>query len=291
MIGHIPNIKIGTIFPNRKALHDAEIHRGLQRGIAPEGASIVLSGGYVDDEDMGDVIIYTGEGGRDQNTGKQIKDQTLTGGNLALAQNYVNGNPIRVNRGHQLDSVYAPTEGYRYDGLYRIDEYWSERGKDGCLVWRYRLVRLDEQSPLSEVDVEPTTDTSRREIVGNEQPGRTNVTVSRVIRNTQIGNEIKSIYGHYCQICSTKLVTPSGPYAECCHIRPLGKPHSGPDTLDNVLCLCPNCHVLFDSHAIHIDDNFTILETGKKLIIKNNHRININNLRYHKSLSAGLGKQ
>jgi putative restriction endonuclease len=34
----------------------------------------VLSGGYVDDNDEGDVIIYTGQGGRDPATGRQIKD-------------------------------------------------------------------------------------------------------------------------------------------------------------------------------------------------------------------------
>jgi hypothetical protein len=33
---------------------------------------------------------------------------------------------------------------------------------------------------------------------------------------------------------------------EAAHIRPLGAPHNGPDTLDNTLCLCPNHHVLFD---------------------------------------------
>jgi putative restriction endonuclease len=41
-------------------------------GIVPHGSSIVLSGGYVDDEDLGDMIIYTGEGGRDAATGRQI---------------------------------------------------------------------------------------------------------------------------------------------------------------------------------------------------------------------------
>ena len=36
------------------------------RVIGKQGASLVLSGGYVDDEDLGDEIIYTGEGVRDQ---------------------------------------------------------------------------------------------------------------------------------------------------------------------------------------------------------------------------------
>jgi hypothetical protein len=70
----------------------------LIAGIAPHGSSIVLSGGYADDEDFGDVIIYTGEGGRDQNTRRQIADQQFIKGNKALAENHLNGIPIRVHR-------------------------------------------------------------------------------------------------------------------------------------------------------------------------------------------------
>ena len=127
MIGHISGVKIGQTFPDRRALHDANVHRGLMQGIAPDGSSIVLAGGYVDDEDEGEIIIYTGEGGRDPNSGRQISNQTLTKGNKALAQNYVKGEPVRVIRSSRLDSKYAPTSGYRYDGLYRIEEYSSKR--------------------------------------------------------------------------------------------------------------------------------------------------------------------
>lgn len=121
MLGEISGIEVGQAFPDRRALHDANIHRGLQQGIAGDGSSVVLSGGFVDDVDEGDLVIYTGEGGRDPVTGRQVGDQQLTRGNAALARNYVAGNPVRVTRGSKLDSQYAPTTGYRYDGLYRID--------------------------------------------------------------------------------------------------------------------------------------------------------------------------
>ena len=97
------NLAIGTLFSSRRELHDAGIHRGLMRGIAPQGLSIVLSGGYVDDQDLGDEIIYTGEGGRDTDTGRQIAYQTLTGGNLFLAQNCQRGIPVRVSRGYKSE--------------------------------------------------------------------------------------------------------------------------------------------------------------------------------------------
>jgi len=152
MIGHIPGVKIGSKFVNRRALHDAGVHRGLMQGIGAKGESIVLSGGYVDDVDKGDVIVYTGQGGRSRDSGRQVKDQELTRGNAALARHHREGNPIRVSRGGDLDSPYAPNYGYRYDGLYRIDEVWEVKGRDGFKVYRFRLVRLEGQPPIGELE-------------------------------------------------------------------------------------------------------------------------------------------
>ena len=285
IIGTVPDVEVGSHFPNRQALHDADMHRGLMRGIAPAGSSIVLSGGFVDDEDDGDEIIYTGEGGRDPNTGRQIADQTLTGGNLALAENYVEGLPVRVVRGHNLDSDFAPSEGYRYDGLYRIDSYWKEKGQDGFVIYRYRLNRLGSQPLLRATTDEALLRESSPQPQGNRTPGRVQVTTTRIIRSTAIGNEIKRLYDSTCQVCGKRLNTPAGAYAECCHIRPLGKPHSGPDTLENVLCLCANCHVLFDKHALKINDDLTIAGTGNALRTVEGHNIGRAHLAYHRSLA------
>ena len=54
IFGSIPGVEVGQHFSDRRELHDANVHRGLMKGIAPAGSSIVLSGGYVDDEDYGD---------------------------------------------------------------------------------------------------------------------------------------------------------------------------------------------------------------------------------------------
>jgi putative restriction endonuclease len=78
---------------------------------------------------------HTGHGGRDPNTGKQIADQKLTRGNLALAKNVADGVPVRVIR--KVDGQ------FRYDGLYRVEQYWPEKGHSGFVVYRYRLIRDD----------------------------------------------------------------------------------------------------------------------------------------------------
>jgi putative restriction endonuclease len=143
--GEITGVAVGATFPDRQALAAAGVHRPLQAGISgstADGAdSIVVWGGYEDDRDPGDEIIYTGHGGNDPRTGRQIADKTLTRNNLALARNKAEGLPVRVVRGAHIGSPYAPTTGYRYDGLYFVADYWSDIGKSNFIIWRYRLVR------------------------------------------------------------------------------------------------------------------------------------------------------
>ena len=121
MFGNVNGTSPGDIFASRQDLASSGIHAPLMTGIwgAQEGAcSIVLSGGYEDDIDHLDYILYTGQGARDEKTGKQIADQVFTRGNLGLQLSFQYGLPVRVTRGHQVP--YGPEKGYRYDGLYYV---------------------------------------------------------------------------------------------------------------------------------------------------------------------------
>lgn len=55
---------------------------------------------------------------------------------------------MRVVRSAKLakHSKYAPADGNRYDGIYKVVKYWPEKGKSGFIVWRYLLHR-DDESP------------------------------------------------------------------------------------------------------------------------------------------------
>ncbi len=68
LFGPIPGVEVGTLFEGRKQLLDAGVHRPLVAGISGSGVegadSVVASGGYEDDVDEGDLILYTGHGGR-----------------------------------------------------------------------------------------------------------------------------------------------------------------------------------------------------------------------------------
>ncbi|HEY9295159.1 MAG TPA: YDG/SRA domain-containing protein [Phormidium sp.] len=146
IFGHISGFPVGSWFESRAALSAAGLHRPLIAGISgteSEGAdSIVLSGGYEDDEDLGCEIVYTGHGGRDQDTGKQVAHQKLSRGNLALAKSKILGLPVRVIRGSAHKSDDSPPTGYRYGGLYQVEDYWQERGRAGYFIYRYRLIKI-----------------------------------------------------------------------------------------------------------------------------------------------------
>jgi putative restriction endonuclease len=126
----------------------AGLHRPPVAGIAGSGqygaTSVVIAGGYEDTQDFGDVVLYTGHGGRDPETGQQRADQTLTRGNLALAYNQQHGLPVRLIRGARHPSPYAPAAGYRYDGLYLVEDYWRQVGKSGFYIWRFRLRKISD---------------------------------------------------------------------------------------------------------------------------------------------------
>lgn len=280
--GHIPGIPVGTTFKTYAEMNAAQVHRSTMGGISGSGKvgadSIVISGGYEDDLDQGDVIVYTGQGGRNE-SGKHFKDQELTRGNLALAINQKEGLPLRVIRGQDKKSDYAPAEGYRYDGLYRVESHWYEVGKSGFRVLRYRLEKLDPDQPILP---RPGTKAAIQLTGGNPAPGRKTYTLQRVVRDTAQSKKLKEHYDHQCQVCGTSIKTASGSYAEAAHIRPLGTPHNGPDTPENILCLCPNHHVMFDLGAFAIKHDFSLVGIVGKLIVKPGHHVSLDHIKYHR---------
>lgn len=176
IFGEIPGYPEGSVFSSRRELANAGLHRPLQAGIsggAHEGAeSIVVSGGYEDDRDDGIVLKYTGEGGRDPETGEQISNQELNGRNAAMVFSRDHHLPVRVIRGTNTRSQIAPKTGYRYDGLYHVEECWQEAGKSGYQVWRFRLRKIDLSTApwLSTSGLDSRTVTSARPVVPQVVP-------------------------------------------------------------------------------------------------------------------------
>lgn len=275
-------VTVGQLFESRRELHDACVHRPLQGGISGEsrgGAeSIVISGGYIDDEDHGDYLIYTGHGGQDPATKRQIADQSIAApGNAGLLTSMVEGLPVRVTRGPRV-TRYAPPVGFQYAGLFSVTSYLTKPGRDGFLVIQFRLDRLTDQPELftaQPVEIDPAFLTAN---------------VTRRVRDSDLSREIKRTYANRCQVCGVAIpAVGERLYSEGAHIRPLGRPHMGADSKPNLLCLCPNHHTQLDVGGMVFLDDLSVARTTDlkpfaTLTLARDHNIDASNIRYQRLL-------
>lgn len=90
---------------------------------------------------------------------------------------------------------------------------------------------------------------------------------------------LRQHYDNTCLVCGTRLQIGRDHYfAEAAHIKPLGKPHNGPDKASNMIVLCPNHHLQFDHGVLRItkrDTSYVLVSKvsgdplhGKTLILQ-----------------------
>ncbi|CAB3377154.1 Hypothetical predicted protein [Cloeon dipterum] len=155
--GKIPGVPSGRLWASRKDVCFWGVHRSLEASMC--GAinvgvqSLCLSDSLEGDFDHGHWLVVAA--GRDSKT----RPRKLAGLDLALAQScyaglnvkegavsvdWMKGLPIRLVRGHRFGQVsrFAPPEGYRYEGIFKVKRYFKEGA-----VWRFELRRDDNEPP------------------------------------------------------------------------------------------------------------------------------------------------
>lgn len=252
VLGPLPGVAEGSVFANRKVLAESGVHRHSMMGIAwgaggGPAESIVFSGGYEDDEDWGDTVLYTGMGGND-GSGQQVRDQELDRGNLALIRSLEGRTPVRVIRGANHRSAHSPTEGFRYDGVFRVTDAFYEPGRSGFRVWRFVL----ERERLMAL------------------PGAWTAPQQAVV----------DLYDGTCQVCGQAIRARIGRAAVPWHIVPTHRPHGGNDGLPNLLCLCPNHAEELGSGTIVVGTDGRLTGATGKLRVHRSHAIDPQALRY-----------
>ncbi|QVL49071.1 MAG: HNH endonuclease [Thiocapsa sp.] len=150
---------------------------------------------------------------------------------------------------------------------------------------RQYLVRMARSTSVLVATVKPTLSNPP---AGSETPARTDTTSTRIVRETAITDYVKRLYNFECQVCGTALSTQSGPYAEGAHIRPLGGPHDGPDVVPNVLCLCPNHHVMLDGGTLSVREDYSLAGVDGRLTVHADHTIDPAHLKYHRKTIAQI---
>ena len=298
MFGHPEGVKEGEIFRTHADLYAAGLHRFSGQGISGTEEtgvdSIVLSGGYVDDKDMDDEIIYTGRGGRDRETGNQVADQSFDDtSNAGLVISRVLGKPVRVMEGLDIRGTKRRRAhgGYLYRGLYRVANHWMTIGQEHFRVCQFQLLKL---RPGEVVTPQPLAPDMGGE-TELERQARRYIERQRLVRDSRAAMRVKEMYEDTCQMCLARIVvSPTGAaYSEAAHIQAVGQPHNGPDILANLLCLCPTCHVRFDRGALQITDGYDVFDGLKREVITtlsrlSEHRIRLEFLQQHRGRWVSL---
>jgi len=178
----------------------------------------------------------------------------------------INSAKVACKEIEQLIGISLPTSGE--SAVRVLYNFAVERGLS--LTWKGKIYK----KPTQEIFKEPVQELETENTPELEEAPRQSITIDRIIRDTAISRKIKDHHESKCQICG-KTISLGGNkyYAEAHHIKPLGKPHHGPDVAENIVCLCPEHHVLLDYGIIKID-----LKTIKNV---GGHRISDKYVDYH----------
>lgn len=92
-------------------------------------------------------------------------------------------------------------------------------------------------------------------------------------RNQTYVRRVKAAFDNTCAICETRIeIRNSQFYSEVHHIIPLNE--NGPDQINNMICVCPNCHVKLDLKVLRLD--LTQIHNPNNHIMDQNY-VNIHN--------------
>lgn len=109
-----------------------------------------------------------------------------------------------------------------------------------------------------------------------EIPNRVHTDIYRILRDTVLARKIKLLHKNKCQLCGNSVSLSNGnTYAEAHHIKPLGRPHNGPDIAENIIVLCPNHHVQLDFGALKLSQ--------EKIQSIHGHHVGLQFIEYHNS--------
>jgi putative restriction endonuclease len=182
--------------------------------------------------------------------------------------------------------------------LYEVRKHWFKRSVDGPLVIQFELVAID----YGVQSIAKTPQGVPAPPSGNASPDRRDRRSRSLVRDQANVDWIKNLYNDTCQVCRIQLMTEAGAISIGAHIQGLGKPDNGPDVVENMLCLCHNCHAIFDSGSFFINDDCKTItwlhesvgggESAHSVVLftRSEHRIGLGFVKHHRLNTAGVGE-
>ena len=289
-LGDVRGIAKGFVFESKSEIVSLGLHGSAEDfvSIVENGPalSIIISPKFSEIKDKNSEIILTFsvlDSGIPNAVVDKVKSERVQ---KAILYSYENELPIRVIREKFGDVEKGTSSVYTYGGTYTVTGHWYSGESESKSTLNFIL--NEDVEPLFE-SIE--TKAARTIPVGVVAPARRTSVANSIKRDLRVSEWVKSIHNHTCQVCGQFLTTPGGRYSEGAHIRPLGEDHSGQDVVGNILCLCPNCHKLFDAGAFFIDPDtqqifyFNSDQVGQ-LVVHEDHLIDRDVLAYRRERIA-----
>jgi 5-methylcytosine-specific restriction enzyme A len=182
-------------------------------------------------------------------------DQSLTGQNLRLAEQPKTGAIVhlfevfehnkyvyagRVEVAGEVVTEQQPDEGGNLRQVYvfpleLVEGLPPQPTLEQIREIRRRRQRRLKQKTLAQLKALATAG-------GTRIPGRREATTAQYERNDAIAGYVKRVAKGFCGLCTqvAPFETADGPYLESHHVVHLAQ--GGPDTIENAIALCPNCH-------------------------------------------------
>lgn len=169
------------------------------------------------------------------------------------------GNLLAVIRDDEIYKLLGVTETFAIEQAQSLADHYLKAGG---------INRFDEAlAPPQEVEIaeQATTDWIDQD-ESDAVVERRLVKTSAQVRDRRLSAALKLRYKNTCVMCGERLqVAADEFYSEAAHIKPLGKPHDGPDKAANMIVLCPNHHLQFDRGILRIRKNGKSYETHSKV--------------------------
>ena len=239
LLRDIPDGPYPAFTPGQKYTRREEIHGTyggqLQGGIStPKNTPAIFiftsekghQYGYKDGYDEDGLFRYTGEG--------TSGDMSMTHGNLQIRDHEINGKRLYLfedqsQKGKEKNYVGE----FRY--ISHLEEYRPDSSGQTRKVFTFLLEKIFSEKFGSALKAR-----SAEEIGGLPMSYRSTKTVFH--RREETKNYALSRAGGKCEACreAAPFYSKKGPFLEVHHVNELSD--NGPDTPENVIALCPNCH-------------------------------------------------
>lgn len=250
-MGFTPKFKVGQTVSNQELYTEFQCAnmQGMRRSKAKNALVIICdhTKSLYDDKWYGNVLHYTGQGKKGDQSLEFMQNRTL-------AESDKNG--VSLFLFEVMDQ-----SGYTYRGPVKLDskpyqETQDDEDGEPRKVWMFPLRTLEDQE-ISKRELDSFISNRQKKVSklsidklkteaishGSTKGSSRNVKSKVYIRDDFIAEYTKRSANGVCELCEQKapFCDKNGePYLESHHVIWLSK--GGPDTIENTVALCPNCH-------------------------------------------------